>query len=126
MGKGPKSRCQSASHKLLKDKAKSRVDDLQGVFMDLQSARKESRSVDVVVLEEQVHQMLREWKAELDAQSPASSLQVGIKTSHFIDWVFFFYFLMMNWGSLDVYTIEFDCDFIVLGKKSLSFLFYCY
>eukprot|EP00268_Persea_americana_P043485 TRINITY_DN4371_c0_g1_i5.p1 TRINITY_DN4371_c0_g1~~TRINITY_DN4371_c0_g1_i5.p1 ORF type:complete len:491 (+),score=110.07 TRINITY_DN4371_c0_g1_i5:212-1684(+) len=75
MGKGPKSRCQSASHKLLKDKAKSRVDDLQGVFMDLQSARKESRSVDVVVLEEQVHQMLREWKAELDAQSPASSFQ---------------------------------------------------
>lgn len=91
--------------------------------MDLQSARKESRSVDVVVLEEQVHQMLREWKAELDAQSPASSLQVGIKTLHFIDWVFFFYFLMVNCGSLDVYTIEFDCDFIVLGKKSCLFYF---
>ena len=52
--------CKSASHQLFKDKAKNRVDDLQGIFMDLQSARKESRSVDVSVLEEQVYQMLRE------------------------------------------------------------------
>ncbi|KAF5473033.1 hypothetical protein F2P56_009679 [Juglans regia] len=77
MGKGSKSNCKSASHRLFKDKAKNRVDDLQGMFMDLQFARKESRSVDVAVLEEQVHQMLREWKAELNEPSPASSLQQG-------------------------------------------------
>ncbi|KAG7959042.1 hypothetical protein I3843_10G052100 [Carya illinoinensis] len=77
MGKGSKSNCKSASHRLFKDKAKNRVDDLQGMFMDLQFARKESRSADVAVLEEQVHQMLREWKAELNEPSPASSLQQG-------------------------------------------------
>lgn len=77
MGKGSKNYCKSASHKLFKDKAKNRVDDLQGMFVDLQYARKESRNVDVVVLEEQVHQMLREWKAELNEPSPASSLQQG-------------------------------------------------
>ncbi|KAK8984511.1 hypothetical protein V6N11_047732 [Hibiscus sabdariffa] len=59
------------------DKAKNRVDDLQGMFLDLQFARKESRSIDVAVLEEQVHQMLREWRAELNEPSPASSLQQG-------------------------------------------------
>ena len=75
MGKGSKVNCKSASHKLFKDKAKNRVDDLQGMLMDLQFARKESRNVDVTVLEEQVHQMLREWKAELNEPSPASSLQ---------------------------------------------------
>jgi hypothetical protein len=75
MGKGSKSNCKSASHRLFKDKAKNRVDDLQGMFVDLQFARKESRTVDVSVLEEQVHQMLREWKAELNEPSPASSLQ---------------------------------------------------
>ncbi|KAI3466709.1 hypothetical protein Pfo_023372 [Paulownia fortunei] len=76
MGKGSKSgACKSASHQLFKDRAKNRVDDLQGMFGDLQSARKESRTIDVAVLEEQVHQMLREWKAELNEPSPASSLQ---------------------------------------------------
>ncbi|XAR66520.1 hypothetical protein NMG60_11012790 [Bertholletia excelsa] len=76
MGKGSKSGgCKSASHQLFKDKAKNRVDDLQGIFMDLQSARKESRTTDVALLEEQVHQMLREWKAELNEPSPATSLQ---------------------------------------------------
>lgn len=45
------------------------------MFLDLQFARKESRSVDVALLEEQAHQMLREWKAELNEPSPASSLQ---------------------------------------------------
>lgn len=76
MGKGSKSAaCKSTSHQLFKDRAKNRVDDLQGVFSDLQSARKESRSIDVAVLEEQVHQMLREWKSELNQPSPASSLQ---------------------------------------------------
>ncbi|KAL6567377.1 Transcription factor voz1 [Orobanche gracilis] len=69
--------CKSASHQLFKDRAKNRVDDLQGMFSDLQSARKESRTIDVAVLEEQVHQMLREWKAELIEPSPASSLQQG-------------------------------------------------
>lgn len=78
MRKGSKSGgCKSTSHQLYKDRAKNRVDDLQGIFSDLQSARKESRTVDVVLLEEQVHQMLREWKAELNEPSPASSLQQG-------------------------------------------------
>ncbi|XP_057797543.1 transcription factor VOZ1-like isoform X2 [Salvia miltiorrhiza] len=79
MVKGVKSvACKSASHQVFKDRAKNRVDDLQGIFSDLQSARKESRTIDVAVLEEQVHQMLREWKAELNDPSPASSLhQVG-------------------------------------------------
>ncbi|KAH6824950.1 vascular plant one zinc finger protein [Perilla frutescens var. hirtella] len=55
MVKGVKSgACKSASHQFFKDKAKNRVDDLQGIFNDLQSARKESRTIDVVVLEEQV------------------------------------------------------------------------
>ncbi|KAG8365514.1 hypothetical protein BUALT_Bualt18G0112900 [Buddleja alternifolia] len=78
MGKGSKSGARkSASHQLYKDRAKNRVDDLQGMFSDLQSARKDSRSIDVAVLEEQVHQMLREWKSELNEPSPASSLQQG-------------------------------------------------
>ncbi|KAK4740627.1 hypothetical protein SAY87_024215 [Trapa incisa] len=77
MGKGSRSYCKSASHKQFKDRAKNRVDDLQGMFMDLQFARKESRTIDVAVLEEQVHQMLREWKSELNEPSPASSLQQG-------------------------------------------------
>ncbi|KAE8659687.1 Transcription factor VOZ1 [Hibiscus syriacus] len=77
MGKGSKINCKSASHELFKDRAKNRVDDLQGIFLDLQFARKESRNTDVAVLEEQVHQMLREWKAELNEPSPASSLQQG-------------------------------------------------
>lgn len=61
---------------MFKDKAKNRVDDLQGMFSDLQSARRESRVSDVAVLEEQVNQMLREWKAELNEASPATSLLV--------------------------------------------------
>lgn len=67
--------CKSASHQLFKDRAKNRVDDLQMIFSDLQSARKESRTVDATVLEEQVYLMLREWKSELNEPSPASSLQ---------------------------------------------------
>ncbi|KAL8460546.1 hypothetical protein ACS0TY_032176 [Phlomoides rotata] len=78
MGKGTKSgACKSASHHVFKDRAKNRVDDLQGMFSNLQTARKESRTTDAAVLEEQVHQMLREWKAELNEPSPASSLQQG-------------------------------------------------
>lgn len=70
MGKG------SNHHQQFKDKAKHRVADLQGMFSDLQSARRESRSGDAAVLEEQVYQMLREWSAELDEASPATSLFV--------------------------------------------------
>lgn len=73
MGKGTK--CKSGSHQVFKDRAKSRVEDLQGVFTNLQCARKESRSVDVAVYEEQLNQMLKEWKNELNQPSPASSLQ---------------------------------------------------
>lgn len=82
MEKGPKTKCSSTSHKLMKDKAKNRVEDLQEMLADLQSARRESRTSDAVVLEEQVHQMLREWKAELNAPSPASSLHVVLLTPH--------------------------------------------
>lgn len=74
MGRGSR----SASHQVFKDKAKNRVDDLQGMFSDLQSARRESRGADAAVLEAQVHQMLREWKAELNEASPAASLLVSI------------------------------------------------
>ncbi|CAL0334426.1 unnamed protein product [Lupinus luteus] len=77
MKKVPKRSFKSASHRLYKDKAKNHVDDLQSMFLDLQFARKESRTVDVALLEEQVHQMLREWKAELNEPSPATSLQQG-------------------------------------------------
>ncbi|KAK7246431.1 hypothetical protein RIF29_41299 [Crotalaria pallida] len=77
MKKVSKRSCKSASHRLYKDKAKNHVDDLQVMFLDLQFARKESRTVDVALLEEQVHQMLREWKAELNEPSPSSSLQHG-------------------------------------------------
>lgn len=70
--------CKSASHQLFKDRAKNRVDDLQMIFSDLQSARKDSRTVDAAVLEEQVYLMLREWKSELNEPSPAPSVQVRI------------------------------------------------
>lgn len=74
-GKRSKTTCISASHKLFKDKAKNRVDDLQGMLLDLQYARKESSATDVILLEEQVNLMLCEWKSELNEPSPASSLQ---------------------------------------------------
>lgn len=65
-------------NEVMKERAKNRVDDLQGIFCDLQSARKESRTNDVALLEEQVNQMLREWQSELNQPSPASSFQVII------------------------------------------------
>lgn len=78
MGKDSKSGVgKSVSYQLFKDRAKNRLDDLQGMFTDLQSLRKESRTSEVTVLEEQLNQILREWKAELSAPSPASSLQEG-------------------------------------------------
>lgn len=86
MGKGPSSRAGSR-HQQFRARAKTRVDDLQEMFSGLQSARKDSRSADAAVLEEQLHQMLREWRAELSAPSPASSLQVLttvlLPSSHF-------------------------------------------
>ncbi|EEF37283.1 conserved hypothetical protein [Ricinus communis] len=77
MQKGTKSKCASVSHNLLLDNAKNRLNDLQERFSNLQAARMEGRASDVAVLEEQVYQSLREWKAELDAPSPASSLVGG-------------------------------------------------
>ncbi|KAH9310075.1 hypothetical protein KI387_037986, partial [Taxus chinensis] len=44
------------------------------MFGELQNARKDGRASDVVLLEEQVHQLLREWKTELHEDSPATSL----------------------------------------------------
>lgn len=63
-------------HQVLKEKAKNRVDNLQRLFYDLQLARKESRTNDVILLEEQVNQILLEWQTELNQPSPASSFQV--------------------------------------------------
>ncbi|XBI19248.1 hypothetical protein VPH35_060822 [Triticum aestivum] len=76
MRKGP-SRSGSARHQQFRARAKTRVDDLQDMFSGLQYARKEARSTDAVLLEAQLHQMLREWRAELSVPSPASSLQAG-------------------------------------------------
>jgi len=74
MGKGPSSRAASRHHQF-RARAKTRVDDLQEMFSGLQSARKDSRPADAAVLEAQLQQMLREWRSELSAPSPASSLQ---------------------------------------------------
>ncbi|GKU96324.1 hypothetical protein SLEP1_g9572 [Rubroshorea leprosula] len=69
-----KSKCTSTSHQIMMDNAKNRLDDLQERFTHLQTARKEGRAIDVAMLEEQMYQSLREWKAELNVPSPASSL----------------------------------------------------
>uniref|UniRef100_A0A0E0N2I8 Transcription factor VOZ1 n=3 Tax=Oryza TaxID=4527 RepID=A0A0E0N2I8_ORYRU len=68
MGRGPaagRSSAGAARHQQFRARAKTRVDDLQEMFSGLQSARKEARSTDAAVLEAQLHQMLREWRAEL-------------------------------------------------------------
>ncbi|CAL9126239.1 unnamed protein product [Musa acuminata var. zebrina] len=57
----------------MREKAKNQVDDLQAMFVGLQSARREGRAADAAVLEEQLHQLLREWKTELSEPSPAAS-----------------------------------------------------
>lgn len=75
MGKGMNNGI-SGKHQVLKERAKKWVDDLQGMLYNLQLARKESRTNDVVLLEEQVNQMLREWQTELNQPSPTSSFQV--------------------------------------------------
>ena len=77
MGKGPSSWAASRHHQF-RARAKTRVDDLQEMFSGLQSARKDSRPADAAVLEAQLQQMLREWRSELSAPSPASSLQVHV------------------------------------------------
>lgn len=59
----------------MKEKEKHVVDKIQGIFTNLQSARKENRANDIVIFEEQMYQFLREWKAELE--SPATSLADG-------------------------------------------------
>ena len=82
MQRGGKSKCASTSHHLLMDNAKKRLNDLQERFFNIQAAREEGRNNDVALLEEQVCQSLREWKAELDVPSPANSLLVSI--SHLI------------------------------------------
>ncbi|OEL29577.1 Transcription factor VOZ1 [Dichanthelium oligosanthes] len=78
MGKGPSSRA-SSRHQQFRARAKTRVDDLQEMFSGLQSARKDSRPADAAVLEAQLQQMLREWRSELSAPSPASSFQGNIR-----------------------------------------------
>lgn len=80
MGKGPSSRAASRHHQF-RARAKTRVDDLQEMFSGLQSARKDSRPADAAVLEAQLQQMLREWRSELSAPSPASSLQVPVPSA---------------------------------------------
>ncbi|KAI7757285.1 hypothetical protein M8C21_019196, partial [Ambrosia artemisiifolia] len=74
-------KCKSGSHQIFKDSANSRVEDLQLLFMDLQCARKETRNADVAVYEEQLNQMLKEWKNELNQPSPTSFLQQAFETS---------------------------------------------
>lgn len=59
----------------MKEKERHMVNKIQGIFTNLQSARKESRATDILIIEEQMHQLLREWKAELE--SPATSLNDG-------------------------------------------------
>uniref|UniRef100_J3L452 Transcription factor VOZ1 n=1 Tax=Oryza brachyantha TaxID=4533 RepID=J3L452_ORYBR len=86
MGRGPAAARPSsgtARHQQFRARAKTRVDDLQEMFSGLQSARKESRSTDAAVLEAQLHQMLREWRAELSVPSPASSLQARAPLNFF-------------------------------------------
>lgn len=73
MGKDSKN-CKQPSHRLLKDQAKNRIEGLQSVFNELQGAMKESRAGDVATLEEQVKQMLCEWKADLSEPTPTSSV----------------------------------------------------
>ncbi|KAK7263706.1 hypothetical protein RJT34_31300 [Clitoria ternatea] len=75
MRESSKGKCGSSSHQSMKEKEKHLVDKIQGIFCNLQSARKEGRTNDIVIFEEQMHQLLREWKAELE--SPATSLADG-------------------------------------------------
>ncbi|XP_020224616.1 transcription factor VOZ1 [Cajanus cajan] len=75
MRESAKGKCGSSSLQSMKEKEKHLVDKIQGIFNNIQCARKESRGNDIVIFEEQMHQLLREWKAELE--SPATSLADG-------------------------------------------------
>ncbi|KAF5178166.1 Transcription factor voz1 [Thalictrum thalictroides] len=81
MGKTSKGGSKSSLHHIYKDKARNRIDDLQGMFKDIQVARNESRTDDVIFLEEQVNQMLSQWKDELNEPTPASSQNEGSLSS---------------------------------------------
>ncbi|WVZ02670.1 hypothetical protein V8G54_023476 [Vigna mungo] len=72
MRESSKGKFGSSSIQSMKEKEKHLVDKIQGIFSNLQCARKEGRGSDIVIFEEQMHQLLREWKAELE--SPATSL----------------------------------------------------
>ncbi|KAK3184049.1 hypothetical protein Dsin_031335 [Dipteronia sinensis] len=68
------SECVSASYQLLLDNTKHRLNDLRQRFSNLQAARREGQANDILVLEEQVFEILRDWNSELSSFSPASSL----------------------------------------------------
>ncbi|XP_019413456.1 PREDICTED: transcription factor VOZ1-like isoform X1 [Lupinus angustifolius] len=70
-----KSKCGSPTHQSMKEKEKRLVEKIQAILTNLQSARKENRANDIVIFEEQMAQLLNEWKAELE--SPATSFADG-------------------------------------------------
>ncbi|CAM8880274.1 unnamed protein product [Rhodiola kirilowii] len=76
MQKDSKHKCNSASHKQLKNNAKIRLDELQDTFANLQYARKEGQSDNISALEDQVNQVLKNWKTELDETSSTSSIHL--------------------------------------------------
>ncbi|KAM1359538.1 hypothetical protein ACFX2F_046502 [Malus domestica] len=67
----------SASHKLLKEKARTRFQELREMFTNIQIAWKEGQTADMAIFEDQMDQMLDGWCAELNDPSLASSLQGG-------------------------------------------------
>ncbi|KAM1017496.1 hypothetical protein ACFX13_047806 [Malus domestica] len=69
MPKDSKGKCDAASHKLLKETTKSRVHELQGMVTNIQIARKEGRTADISIWEEQKHRMLGGWDAKLNDPS---------------------------------------------------------
>lgn len=76
MIKGSKGKCESPSHKEFKEKAKTRLEAIQGIITNLQTARTESRPDDISALE----QMVQEWNAELNEPSPAPSLSLVVSS----------------------------------------------
>ncbi|CAN6700535.1 unnamed protein product [Malus baccata var. baccata] len=69
MPKDSKGKCDAASHKLLKETTKTRVHELQGMVTNIQIARKEGRTADISIWEEQKHRMLGGWDAKLNDPS---------------------------------------------------------
>lgn len=84
MQKVSKSKCNSTTHKQLKNNAKVRVDEFQNILANIQYARKEGQNNAISVLEEQVKQMLVNWRNELSETSSTSSLQVCIVRPEFL------------------------------------------